>query len=121
MDMILSVKEIARVCHNVNKAYCEAIGDDSQVNWEEAPEWQRNSAIAGVCLHAGDSDITPADSHVSWMKQKEADGWKYGEVKDADKKEHPCMVPYEELPVEQKAKDYIFKQIVDSLMELQST
>ena len=55
------------------------------------------------------------------MKQKEADGWKYGEVKDADKKEHPCMIPYEELPVEQRAKDYIFKQIVNSLMELQST
>ena len=38
MDMILSVEEIARVCHNVNKAYCEAIGDDSQVTWEEAPK-----------------------------------------------------------------------------------
>ena len=58
--------------------------------------------------------MNPADSHVSWMKQKEAEGWKYGE---ADKKEHPCMVPYE---VEQRAKGYIFKQIVNSLMEVQS-
>jgi len=41
-------------------------------------------------------------------------GWVYGEVKDVEKKTHPCIVPYEQLPVEQQSKDYIFKGIVDA-------
>jgi len=45
-------------------------------------------------------------------------GWKYGAVKDADKKEHPCFVPYEELPKEQQAKDHLFKATVSALSPL---
>jgi hypothetical protein len=59
--------------------------------------------------------VPPSASHNSWLRQKEEDGWKYGPVKDADKKEHPCFIPYEELPREQQAKDYLFGAIVAAL------
>lgn len=104
---------VAEVCHNVNKAYCEGIGDFSQPSWEYAPEWQKQSAIKGVKFHF-EEDISPAQSHENWMKEKEADGWVYGEVKDPDKKTHPCMIPYEQLPAEQRTKDYLFKAICDT-------
>nr|WP_262568797.1 hypothetical protein [Endozoicomonas gorgoniicola] len=39
----------------------------------------------------------------------------YGEVKDPAKKEHPCVVPFSKLPVEQQAKDFLFRQVVHSL------
>jgi hypothetical protein len=42
----------------------------------------------------------------------------YGEVKNTETKEHPCFMPYDHLPVEQKSKDYLFKQIVNSLKSL---
>lgn len=106
------IKEAARAAHEVNRAFCAAIGDDSQVPWEEAPAWQRQSAVAGVQAIAADPNMTPEQSHESWMAQKEADGWVYGEEKDAEAKTHPCMVPYAELPPEQRAKDYIFGAIV---------
>lgn len=99
---------IAIACHNANKAYCESIGDTSQLPWEEAPEWQRKSAINGVEFHLRTPNAKPEDSHNSWLKEKEADGWKYGPVKDVEKKEHPCFVPYEQLPQEQKFKDALF-------------
>lgn len=35
--------KIAQVAHEINKAYCEAIGDNSQVSWENAPERQKDS------------------------------------------------------------------------------
>ena len=107
---------IARVCHEVNRAYCAALGDHSQVAWIDAPQWQRDSAIAGVEFIRTHPDAKPSASHKSWLKQKEADGWKFGAVKDAEKKEHPCFVPYDELPVEQKAKDHIFGAIVRAML-----
>lgn len=105
---------IARVCHEVNRAYCEALGDHSQPSWEQAPAWQRESARMGVDLHLM-GEFGPEASHISWMRQKLDDGWKYGPVKDPEKKEHPCLVPFAELPVEQQAKDFIFRAIVHAL------
>ena len=108
----LTREEVAQICHEANRAYCLAIGDDSQLPWEECPDWQKESALMGVDLHASGEDHGPEVSHESWMAQKLADGWVYGEVKDAEKKEHPCLVPFAELPIEQQAKDYIFAAIV---------
>ena len=108
-------ENIAKVAHEMNKAYCQAIGDNTQTSWEDAPEWQKESAIKGVQFHCDNPESTPEDSHKSWQMQKVADGWVYGKVKDAIKKHHPCMVAYKDLPVNQKAKDYLFKQTVESL------
>ena len=109
---------IAMMCHAINAAYCQSMGDDSQPTWDDAPDWQRSSAIAGVEMHLANPDATPEQSHESWYKQKEAEGWKYGEVKDMEKKEHPCFLPYEELPDEQKAKDYLFRTTVHLVKHL---
>jgi hypothetical protein len=49
------------------------------------------------------------------MKAKLSQGWRYGEVKDAVAKTHPCMVPFEQLPVEQQAKDRLLLAIVKAL------
>lgn len=106
--------QIARVCHEINRAYCQALGDNSQPSWEDAPEWQRKSALLGVELHLS-GDHGPEASHESWMAEKVADGWVYGPVKDADKKQHPCMVPFDQLPAAQQAKDYLFRATVHSL------
>jgi hypothetical protein len=40
--------DIARVCHEVNRAYCTSLGDESQLPWDSAPQWQKDSAINGV-------------------------------------------------------------------------
>lgn len=110
-------EEIARVAHEVNRAYCASLGDTSQKPWAEAPDWQKTSAINGVNFHLLNPNAKPSDSHESWLKEKEKEGWKFGPVKDAEKKEHPCYVPYEQLPTTQKAKDYIFIGVVKSLSE----
>jgi hypothetical protein len=58
-----------------------------------------------------------ANARTSWLKEKIDNGWKYGPVKDQEKKEHPCCVPYEELPVQQKTKDFLFMTIVKELSD----
>lgn len=107
--------DVARVAHEINRAYCNAIGDTSQPAWEDAPEWQRSSAEKGVAFIVANPDAAPSASHESWLEQKRADGWKYGPVKDPEKLEHPCFVPYDELPAEQRVKDHLFGAVVRSL------
>lgn len=108
-------EKIAKVCHEVNRAYCKSIGDDSQPSWNNAPDWQKESARNGVNFCLNNPDSKPEDSHLSWLKEKEVAGWKYGEVKDVEKKEHPCMVSYKKLPKEQQTKDALFIAVARSM------
>ena len=114
-------EDIAKACHEVNRAYCQALGDHSQPSWDDAPQWQQDSAMMGVNLHC-DNDVGPEASHASWMKQKEAEGWVYGAFKDpgAVPPRHHCMVPFDRLPPEQQAKDFIFRAVVHSMRGLLS-
>lgn len=103
--------EIARVCHEANRALQIIIGDSAtSPPWNDAPEWQRESAVAGV--RAALEGASPAQLHADWCELKWQSGWVFGEVKDADAKTHPCLVPYDELPFEQKTKDHLFGAIV---------
>lgn len=113
----MTVEQIARVCHETNRAYCQSIGDNSQKSWEEAEQWQRDSAIKGVQYKLDNSNAGPSDQHEAWVHDKVNDGWQYGDVKDANKKTHPCLVPYDELPIEQRRKDYLFQGIVNALKD----
>jgi hypothetical protein len=107
---IVKIEACARAAHEVNRAYCIALGDLSQAAWDAAPTWQKESSYQGV--EKAREDATPEQIHNSWLAEKIATGWKYGEVKDPDKKEHPCLVPYADLPEAQRAKDDLFLSTV---------
>lgn len=110
--MTMTNQEIARVCHEANRAYCQTQGDYTQVNWQDAPQWQRDSADLGVQHIRQHPDAPASSSHQSWLEQKLRDGWKYGPQKVPSLKEHPCMVPFDQLPESQQRKDRIFGAIV---------
>lgn len=115
-----SIREIARVAHEVNRAYCAAIGDTTVVEWDAAPDWQQDSMVNGVRFHIEHYSEKgtwpqPADSHKSWLADKVAAGWKYGPVKNAETREHPCFVPYDMLPTEQRVKDFLFSGVIQAL------
>lgn len=111
----VQVINIAIVCHQANKAYCDSIGDFSQKDWSEAADWQRQSAIAGVHFAINNPDEGASAQHTAWCRDKKLNGWEYGPVKDAEKKTHPCLVPYSDLPLEQQKKDSLFHNIVNAL------
>ncbi len=111
----LRLESIAAASHMANRAYCIGIGDLSQASWEDAPDWQKASALNGVRAKLLDPTVTPEQSHIGWLAEKEAAGWKYGPVKDPEKKEHPCFKPYAELDAAAKAKDDIFLATVISM------
>lgn len=109
------IQLVAKICHQANKAICESNGDFSQKNWDEAEQWQRDSAINGVQYALDNPESTPENLHKAWVAEKKSQDWIYGEVKDANAKTHPCLVPYAELPEHQKLKDAVFQSIVDAV------
>ena len=114
----MNVRGIAAVCHEANRALCRSLGDHSQKPWPEADDWQVESAENGVRFCLENPDAPASANHDSWLAEKVENGWVYGEVKDAEKKTHPCIVPYEALPKEQQAKDHLFKAVVAVLAPL---
>ena len=115
IDLILKA---AQVAHEANRAWCEVNGDFSQPTWADAPSWQKESAINGMRFHMENPDADDSASHNSWAKEKIHNGWEWGEVKDPNSNPptHPCLVPFNELPLEQQIKDGLFRSIAHQIL-----
>lgn len=111
---MITALDIAQVCHEANRALQIAAGDPApSPHWDAAPQWQRDSAVDGVAKAL--SGATPEQLHESWCDFKTKDGWVHGPVKDEATKTHPCLVPYDQLPADQRTKDDLFAAIVTTL------
>jgi len=44
-------------------------------------------------------------NHNVWARGRMADGWAHGPRRDDAKKEHPCLIPYTDLPESEKQVD----------------
>lgn len=116
-----TLEDVARFVHEVNRLWCQFIGDNSQPSWEDAPDWQKNSALEGVRYHLSNPSSTHRDSHTNWLSGKQQEGWKFGAVKDPEKKEHPCFCEFGNLPWYQQIKDHLFLNVVRTLEPLLGT
>jgi len=113
-DSTFTPDHIAQVAHEANRALQRIAGDDNpSPPWDDAPLDQRDSAIAGILTAL--NGATPEEQHDAWAAHKRADGWVYGAVKDAEAKTHPCLVPYANLPPEQRVKDAVYIAIVRAM------
>jgi len=109
------IEQAARVCHETLRAFCQTLGDNSLLPWKDAPEWQKESSRDGVRFYFGQFaagiEPSPSATHERWLKQKKAEGWKRGNTKNSKTKEHPSFVAYDDLPLQEKQKDYLFAAV----------
>jgi len=99
----------ALMVHMINNRICETIGEQ-QIAWDDAPEYMREGLISAL-----EDDLSPEDIHIKCMENRLANGWVLGPVKDVEKKTSPCLVPYNELPIEQRLKDSVRVGVRDFL------
>ena len=112
-ELGITVDEIGRVCHEANRAYCHFTGDPGLPAWDDLSPDYRASTALGVRLALEGS--TPERSHTAWVSERLGAGWVYGPVLDREKKIHPNLVPYDQLPLAQRVKDHLFLAIVQAL------
>jgi len=106
---------IARTVHAALSAYAEAVGQEGFPDWEDAPEWMRQSSRDSVRFVLENPDVPASAQHDQWLAQKERDGWKYGPTKSETDRTHPMMVAYEELSLTETRKDALLNAIVRAL------
>lgn len=110
----MKVQKIAEVIYEATRL--EAEWSERSIvpeRWNERDEKFRNQFVDIISKYLSDDTLpTPEEAHDSWMKAYEEMGWKYGEVRDAELKTHPDMLPFNELPKDEKDKEAIFLAFV---------
>ena len=101
--------------HDVNNAIRVHFGEKADPPLNELSKEVLVGKLNGIKKVIENPGITPEMMHKEWMDSHIKDGWVYGEVKDFEKKTHPCLIPYEELPENQRLKDRIFVALVNSM------
>jgi hypothetical protein len=106
------------------------IENPATVPWEELPEHLRDSnrravehihtklnAVGCDIAMTGDWDVKPFEftseelelmavmEHERWVEEKLSEEWRYGSSRDDTRKLHPSLVPWSELPEEERDKD----------------
>jgi hypothetical protein len=112
---MLTCEDIAAICHTANNVLKTRLGEKPDPAWEEASQDQRQATMIGVGRHLAFSSITPKESHFIWCRSMQDQGWSYGPVKDAEKKTHPLLVPFEKLSPQDQAKDVLFVATVNAM------
>lgn len=93
---------------------CTEFGEEPTYKefFTELPKEYLDGLISAV-EHAMKNNLTAEENHQNWIDDKIKNGWKFGEVKDAEKKTHPSLVPFAELPESEKKKATEFLRIVN--------
>ena len=64
--------------------------------------------VSRIELPAALAPLTEAlarNVHEAWAATRIAQGWRFGPERNDARKEHPCLIPYEELPEEERTYD----------------
>lgn len=64
------------------------------------------------------TELLAANAHDHWAQQRLSEGWRLGPNRDDAKKEHPCLVPYDELPDSEK--EYDRKSAMETIKSIQA-
>jgi hypothetical protein len=110
-----AIQRIAQVTHEAMRAWQKANGQAPAPPWSRAPKWMKVSSVASVSWRINNPNAPASAQHDQWIAQKKTDGWRFGKMKDANRKTHPMMIPYRSLPLFERRKDALVNAVVDAL------
>lgn len=111
-----AIGRVAQVIHEAMRAWQKANGQTPAPAWSRAPKWMKESTAQSVVWRLANPHADASAQHDQWLLQKKAEGWKHGRAKDAKRKTHPMIVPYDALPEFERRKDALLNSVVDALV-----
>lgn len=111
-----TVVKICRIVFAGANALRLELGQTSGLQWEQLPQRTRNEIEIGVRDIATRKAKVPADLHVTWRDAMRRDGWDFGLVRDAERRTHPAICAFDELPVMEQAKYQLFFTMTQTLV-----
>ena len=107
----MNVEQLSELVHETLSRYRVLIGETAHPSWTEAGDDMRSSTRKNVTAHldalASGRPLAASHSHDKWMEERKGAGWVYGVPRDNAMKIHPSLVPYEQLPMNERLKDHI--------------
>lgn len=125
MPETITITQLARVIHEANRAYQSALGQPVDPDWDTCGQsendiWRQESTINSVKdLLAGNVDFE--EQHNRWLQERFAGGWVIGPVKDPVAKTSPALVPWDQVPDTEKAKNVLRLGIFNALRHVLCT
>lgn len=76
---------------------------DPLPSYEPQPIDTSNVELSPDVLHL--TERLAEHAHDIWARQRVADGWTWGPVRNDAARQHPCLIPYADLPDSEKQYD----------------
>lgn len=111
----MKLKHLAKIYHENIRMLQEINSEKVSPPWEDTPDWMIEGTFDSINFHLANPAASASASHENWMGEKIRTGWRFGPVKDPDKKTHPLLIPFSELPAEQQMKDILGKALIDTM------
>jgi len=81
-------------------------------SWEDREDDFKEQFVKVVEKQCSDEKFEgPEQAHDSWWQKYIDMGWQYGPERSVEKRTHPDMVPFHELPADEREKDEIFLRL----------
>lgn len=106
----------AHAAHEAHRAYVRFHGGTAvQEPWDELPQSRKN--LTHALVYNALQGQTPDVSHNAWYDEKIADGWEYGLSVNAEDKQSPWILPWEDLPAHYQGFSNVVHTAIWAMME----
>ena len=108
------IEQIAKTAHAIHRAYCLEMEIPTQPKWEDVENGHKDVVYNSIrhIMQGGIKSVE--ESHNKFIESKHAQGWRFGEVYSIEDKLNPRMVDFSRLTLEQRVKEKLFFECVNS-------
>jgi len=112
----LTAHEVGRIVHEGQRAFCCATGDPYHVEWDNVSGTRYNNTMLDVLWMSNNPYLTAKELHVLWMDYRTSLGWSYGEKRSDALKQHPCLLPWNDLDSIERCKISLLRSTLFALL-----
>ncbi len=113
----MKIEQISRLTHEADRAIRSSMGQEI-LGWDRLEATLKLGWRSKVAAFKGPDGITPMMRHESWVSDMTAAGWTLDAVTDGDKKTHPAICPYGDLPDQVHLLDGVFIALINACSEI---